>query len=183
MLHDFRQSLALSHEHEDAEWWPVVYAKAFPGFVSMVSVRQDGWAQRGGIDRVITLKSGKTVTVDEKVRAQDWDDIALERWSDRDRRAPGWVQKDLACDFIAYAFIPSQRCYLLPFLTLRRAWILEGKRWCELAEEGSGGFRVVLAKNKTYTTESIAVPVDILMATIRQAMVVSWAAQSGEIAA
>ena len=48
----------------------------------------------------------------------------------------------------------------------------------ELAEEGAGGFRVVSAKNKTYTTESIAVPVDILLATIRQAMVVSWASES-----
>lgn len=175
MLHDFRESLAKSHEQEDAEWWPVVYGRAFPGFKSMVSVRQDGWAQRGGIDRVITLKSGKTITVDEKVRSKDWDDIALERWSDRDRKTPGWVQKDLACDFIAYAFIPSQRCFLLPFLTLRKAWTLEGRRWCELAESQSGGFKVVEAENRGYVTESIAVPVDILMASLRQAMIVSWA--------
>jgi hypothetical protein len=178
MLHDFRQSLALSQQQEDAAWWPVVYSKAFPGFASMSSVRQDGWAQRGGIDRVVTLKSGKTITVDEKVRAKDWGDIALERWSDRERKTPGWVQKDLACDFIAYAFIPSQRCYLLPFLTLRKAWILEGKRWCELAETESGGFRVILAENRGYTTESIAVPTDILLASIRQAMIVSWSAES-----
>lgn len=174
MLHDFRQSLAASHEQESADWWPEVYAKAFPGFHSMMSVRQDGWAQRGGIDRVITLKSGKTVTVDEKVRSKDWSDIALERWSDRARKTPGWVQKDLACDFIAYAFIPSQRCFLFPFLTLRKAWTIEGKRWCELAEEEAAGFRVVLAGNKGYTTESIAVPTEILLSAIRQAMVVTW---------
>ncbi len=176
MLHDFKQSLELSQGQADAPWWREVYARAFPGFHSMMSVRDDGWAQRGGIDRVVQLKSGKTITVDEKVRSKDWGDIALERWSDRAKKVPGWVQKDLACDFIAYAFIPSQRCYLLPFLTLRKAWLLEGKRWCELAEGNLGGFSVVSAENKGYTTESIAVPVDVLMASIRQAMVVSWAA-------
>lgn len=181
MLHDFRESLALSHSQSDAPWWPVVYSKAFPAFASMTCVRDDGWAQRGGIDRVITLKSGKTVTVDEKVRKEDWGDIALERWSDRDRQKPGWIQKDLACDFIAYAFIPSQRCYLFPFLTLRKAWILEGRRWCELAAEGAGGFKIVEAKNRGYVTESVAVPTDILLAAIRQAMVVSWASE--EVAA
>jgi hypothetical protein len=174
MLHDFRQSLALSHEYEDAPWWLEVYSRAFPGFHSMMSVRKDGWAQRGGIDRVVQLKSGKSVTVDEKVRAKDWGDIALERWSDREKKVPGWVQKDLACDFIAYAFVPSQRCYLFPFLTLRRAWILEGKRWCDLAEQKAGGFSVVHAENRGYTTESIAVPLDILLASIRQSMTVSW---------
>lgn len=176
MLHDFQQSLELSHEYEDAPWWVQVYSKAFPGFNSMMSVRKDGWAQRGGIDRVVQLSSGKSVTIDEKVRSKDWDDIALERWSDREKRTPGWVQKDLACDFIAYAFVPTQRCFLLPFLTLRKAWQLEGRRWCEMAAEEVGGFKVIEAKNKGYVTESIAVPTDILMASIRQAMVVSWAA-------
>ena len=176
MRHDFNTSLALSHEHEDAPWWPEIYARAFPGYLSAVSVRQDGWAQRGGIDRVVTLKSGKTVTIDEKVRTKDWGDIALERWSDRERKVPGWMQKDLACDFIAYAFVPSQRCYLFPFPTLRRAWILEGKRWAEMAENETGGFKVILADNGSYTTENIAVPTEVLLAAIRQAMVISWAA-------
>lgn len=174
MRHDFATSLALSKEHEDAPWWPEIYSRAFPGHLSAVSVRSDGWAQRGGIDRVVVLKSGKTVSVDEKVRLKDHDDILLERWSDRDRKVAGWVQKDLACDFIAYAFVPSRRCYLFPFPTLRRAWLLEGKRWCELAEDEQGGFKVVLAENRNYTTESIAIPTEILLSAIRQSMVISW---------
>lgn len=175
MLHNFAASLALSHEQEDAAWWPEIYNRAFPGHLSSVSVRDDGWAQRGGIDRVITLKSGRTVTIDEKVRAKDWGDILLERWSNRAKRVPGWMQKDLACDFIAYAFVPSQRCYLFPFLTLRRAWTLEGRRWCELAAEEKGGFKVISANNGSYVTESIAVPVEVLLSAVRQAMIISWA--------
>ncbi len=173
-VHTFSESLAVSKAMEDAPWWPKVYANAFPGFVSMVSVRSDGWAQRGGIDRVITLKSGRTVTVDEKVRSQSYGDILLERWSSRERKSEGWIQKDLACDFIAYAFIPDERCYLFPFLPLRAAWLANGRDWIAQAESGADGFRVILARNEGYTTESIAVPIPELLAAVHRAQVVDW---------
>jgi len=173
-VHSFSESLALSHEHEAAPWWREVYAAAFPGLAGMVSVRNDGWAQRGGIDRVLTLKSGRTVTVDEKVRAKSYGDFLLERWSDNRRMTPGWAQKDLACDFIAYAFIPDRRCYLLPFLGLRAAWLKNGREWIAAAENKSGGFSVILAENSHYTTESIAVPIPVLLAAIQAAQVIGW---------
>lgn len=168
MTHDFKTSLALSQSQAEAPWWEPVYRAAFRNFASMVSVRADGWAQRGGIDRVITLKSGKTLTVDEKVRSVHYDDILLERWSDQGKRTPGWIQKDLACDFIAYAFIPSQTCHLLPFPMLRRAWLQNGTQW--IAE-----FKPVIAPNRGYQTESIPVPTARLLAAIMGAMTVSWA--------
>lgn len=133
----------------------------------MVSVRDDGWAQRGGIDRVLTLASGKTITVDEKVREKDWGDILLERWSDKARKVPGWIQKDLACDFIAYAFAPSCTCYLLPFLSLRRAWILNGREW-------SSKYHAVEARNTNYVTESVPVPTAVLLSALTDAMRVVW---------
>lgn len=160
-VHNFDQSLALSNEYVDAAWWHDVYRRAFPDLRSAVSVRADGWAQRGGIDRVLTLASGKTLSVDEKVRAEDWPDILLEYWSDRDRKTPGWVAKDLACDFIAYAFVPSQTCYLLPFQTLRSAWRAHHR---------------VEAVNSRYVTVSVAVPIAELMAALSDALRVSWAA-------
>jgi hypothetical protein len=170
-VHNFTQSLALSHEYEDAEWWGRVYQRAFSNFSCMTSTRQDGWAQRGGIDRVITLKSGKTVTVDEKVRLKDYDDVLLERWSDVDRKTPGWVQKDLACDYIAYAFLPSRRCYLFPFLELRRAWKTFGKTWAEV-------YRPVYAKNEScgrrWVTESVPVPLVELQNALTQTSLIRW---------
>ncbi|MBO6755450.1 MAG: hypothetical protein JJ902_03935 [Roseibium sp.] len=174
MLHDFKQSLAKSHEQESAPWWQEVYQAAFPAFKTMHSVRCDGWAQRGGIDRVVCLSSGKQVLVDEKVRYSVWPDIAIERWSDRDKRTPGWVQKDLACDYIAYAFVPTKRCYLLPFLNLRAAWINNGRDWIRRAEQGKDGFKIVIAPNSGYDTESIAVPIEILLTAIQDSMKVEW---------
>lgn len=117
-----------------------IYRRAFPKLASAVAVRDDGWAQRGGIDRVLTLECGRTFAVDEKVRTSEWPDILLERWSDKERRIPGWVQKPLACDFIAYAFAPSGVVYLLPVQLLQRAWRLNGKEWIRLT--GRGGRRM-----------------------------------------
>ena len=75
MIHDFKTSLALSHEHANAPWWEEIYQQAFPNMQGHMSVRDDGWAQRGGIDRVIVLASGKVLTVDEKVRSEVWPEI------------------------------------------------------------------------------------------------------------
>lgn len=166
-VHDFSESLIKSQAQADAPWWIDVYRAAFPGLQAAVNVREDGWAQRGGIDRVLTLKSGRVVTVDEKVREQDWPDILLERWSDEARQSPGWVQKSLACDYIAYAFVPSGTCYLLPTLTLQRAWRMFGRQWAEQ-------YQTVRAQNRGYVTASVAVPIPVLMEALKDAMTVCW---------
>jgi hypothetical protein len=163
--HDFRSSLALSNSYSEAPWWYDIYRRAFPTLVSAVSVRDDGWAQRGGIDRVLTLACGRTYTVDEKIRTNVWPDILLEEWSDEERRSPGWVQKPLACDFIAYAFAPARKCYLLPVAPLQRAWRLHGEAWAQ-----TYGYR--RARNHGYVTASVPVPIRVLMVEIMRAMIV-----------
>ena len=168
-VHDFRASLALSQSHADAPWWLDLYRIAFPTLLSAVSVRDDGWAQRGGIDRVLTLACGRTYTVDEKVRSQDWPDVLLEQWSDEARRSPGWVQKPLACDFIAYAFAPSRRCYLLPVAPLHRAWRMRGRGWIECYGQRR-------AQNTGWVSASVPVPVDVLMSAMIDAMLVCGSA-------
>jgi hypothetical protein len=165
-VHDFGSSLALSESFSDAPWWLEIYRKAFPTMISAVSVRNGGWAQRGGIDRVITLACGRVFTVDEKVRTADWPDILLEQWSDEERRSPGWVQKPLPCDFIAYAFAPSRRCYLLPVAPLQRAWRQNGRSWVR-------DFGQRRALNPGYATASVPVPIEALMPAISQAMLIS----------
>lgn len=165
-IHQFEQSLALSQSYADAPWWINMYRRAFPSLQSAVSVRNDGWAQRAGIDRVLTLACGRTVTVDEKVRMNEWPDILLEQWSDEERQFPGWVQKPLACDLIAYAFAQSGRCYLLPVLLLQRAWRLNGPHWIAIYGQKR-------ARNIGYVSTSVPVPIAILMQAIIDAMLVS----------
>jgi hypothetical protein len=173
MLHDFRGELEFSHSCSDLPFWDEFYRKAFPNLAAMVDVRKDGWAQRGGIDRLLTLASGRVVSVDEKVRRKAYPDIALERWSDRARKTPGWIQKSLACEFIAYAKLPLQLGFLLPTLILQRAWRIHGRDWIELAARGE--YRTIIAQNYGYETESIGVPDQVLLDAIaHDAMRVSW---------
>jgi hypothetical protein len=155
----------MSEQYAEADWWLPVYRRAFPRLQSAVSVRDDGWAQRGGVDRVLTLSCGRTYTVDEKVRTEDWPDVLLEQWSDEARRIPGWVQKPLACDFIAYAYAPSGVCYLLPVVPLQRAWRQHGREWIER-------YGTRRALNPGYVTASVPVPRAELMRAIADAMLV-----------
>jgi len=164
-IHRFADSLAVSNAHTDSGWWLDLYRRAFPRLASAVPVRSDGWAQRGGVDRVLTLECGRTYTVDEKVRTQEWPDILLEQWSDEARRVPGWVQKPLACDFIAYAYAPTGVCYLLPVPPLQRAWRHNGRRWIER-------YGVRRAHNPGYVTANVPVPRPVLMQAIVDAMIV-----------
>jgi hypothetical protein len=126
-------------------------------------VREDGWAQRGGVDRVLTLACGRTYTVDEKIRTADWPDILLEQSSDEQRRKPGWVQKPLACDSIAYAYAPLVICFLLPVAPLQRAWRQHGRSWLKL----SGTRR---ATNPGYVSVSVPVPRGVLVHSMAEAM-------------
>ena len=165
MTHIFAQSLERSHAYSDAPWWEEVYREAFPSFHAMQCVRADGWAQRGGIDRQVFLDDGTVLKIDEKVREENWPDILLEVWSDRDRKIRGWVIKPLTCDYIAYAFAPSCVCYLLPFQMLRRAWRQNRKTWWH-------AYRHVEAENNGYVTESVPVPIPVLLEAISTAMTI-----------
>lgn len=173
-VHKFSESLKLSNSQVDAPFWIETYRRAFPNLISAVSVRQDGWAQRGGVDRVLTLGCGRTVSIDEKVRVKDYGDILLERWSDVRRQSEGWIVKPLACDYIAYAIIPTSVCYFLPTLDLQRAWRHSGRKWMDNAKQSKPGYRMIDAENDGYTTRSYAVPINVLMASLVAALTIRW---------
>lgn len=164
-VHRFDDSHALAASY-GADWWLPIYRRAFPTLMSAVAVEQDGWAQRGGIDRLLTLACGRTFTVDEKIRMEDWPDVLLERWSNERLKSPGWVQKPLAADFIAYAHAPAATCVLLPVPALQRAWRQHGRQWIGLYGQRR-------AQNQGYTSVSVPVPRGVLMQAIVEAMFVS----------
>jgi hypothetical protein len=169
MNHNFAESLAASHAASDLPFWDVVYRKAFPDMLTHLDHRQDGEHQRAGIDRSITLNNSKQILIDEKVRFRNkitgkvYEDIALEYLSDEARNVPGWVCKPLRADYIAYAIAPLGRCYLLPVSQLQSAWRKHGEYW-------KSAHFIIRAKNKTWTTISVAVPISELFPAIGQAL-------------
>jgi hypothetical protein len=167
-IHNFAESLEVSHLYSNAAWWGVVYKAAFPSLDAMTCVRSDGWAQRGGIDRILTLKSGRVIKIDEKVRSKWYGDILLERFSDEARKIAGWIQKPLDCEFIAYAVVPIETCWLLPTLQLQQAWRCFGREWIKRYP------KEIRAHNSSYITLSTAVPPDVLVAGIADVARIAW---------
>lgn len=177
--HEFRQCLEWGERMSDEPFWGAVYQKAFPGFVSMSKNRPKhvNVAQYAGIDRWVCLSSGAVLRIDEKKRGQEYTDILLEFVSRDTDNEPGWIEKDLQIDYLAYAFIGSRRCYLFPWQLLRRVWKAFGEDWKQLGYSKADGFSYVEAKNPGYLTFSVAVPIPTLLQKIRASMVIDVAAE------
>jgi hypothetical protein len=164
-IHDFRERLAWSEAASTEPFWDAVYRKAFPNLVNHMQASGDTHSQRLGIDRVLILANGRTLYIDEKKRSQEYGDILLEYLSNDVTRAPGWIEKDLAIDYLAYAFMQSKRCYLFPWAMLRRAWLHFGEQWRR-------DYRPVVAQNVGYQTWSVPVPIPVLRKAVSTASII-----------
>src|SRR5690606_25568590 len=101
-----------------------------------------------------------------KKRSQVYDDILLEYLSNDHTNAPGWIEKDLQIDYLAYAFMPIKKVYLYPWQQLRLAWKRNGAYW-------KRRYRNVQAQNYGYSTWSIAVPITVLNQAVSEALIVN----------
>lgn len=164
-VHDFKERLAFSEAASTEPFWDAVYRKAFPDLVNHMQTTGATDSQRSGIDRVLHLRNGRTIYIDEKKREQEYPDILLEFVSVDTTGAPGWIEKDLAIDYLAYAFMPTHRCYLFPWLMLRRAWLHHRDEW-------KREYRIVVAQNKGYKTLSVAIPISVLRKAVSIAQII-----------
>jgi hypothetical protein len=163
MLNDFRKDLEFSHNAEDLELWRTIYDKAFPGNHGYTNMRDNGQTQYLGIDRTVILSSGKAIYIDEKVRRKDYGDILIEYISNDIKKTKGWGEKPLFCDYIAYAILPKNICYLLPVPQLQKAWSENKPGW--LSQYGTRS-----ADNKYYKTLNCPVPINDLFKAIGQTL-------------
>lgn len=159
---DFHRDLAFSLDPKWRTFWFEVYERGIPGFETMEGITDLG-QQRLGVDRLLRLKNGKSLTVDEKLRRVYYPDILLEIWSDNRRGVPGWIQKELYCDFIGYGFPGIGLGYLFPFHQLQGAFQAHSDEWV-------GKYGTTQSKNSRYTTESVAVPTAVLFEALDGAM-------------
>lgn len=109
-------------------------------------------SQYNGVDRIIYLENGKTLTIDEKIRSKNYDDILLEFISNDKKNTPGWMEKDLAIDYLAYAFLPSKTAYLFDWRMLKLAWASYKQAWKD-------NYKIAKAENEHYFTHSVCVPI------------------------
>jgi hypothetical protein len=172
VTHDFAEDLGWSQAASHEPFWQAVYEKAFPDMIANVLAAGDTQAQRHGIDRWIHLSTGKVLAIDEKKRSEDWPDVALEYRHEGKVEMLGWIEKPLLIDFLAYAYMPSKTCLLLPWQLLRRTWLAHRDEWKDLAKQEVKGFKLIKAPNRNYTTHSIGVPKSYLLERLRASQII-----------
>ena len=159
-VNDFQTDLAYSQSTEHQPRWERFYRAAFGDIRSIGGYNDSLDTQRKGVDRVITLRNGNTVSIEEKVRRQEHPDVLLEILSDVERGSLGWMEKLLLCDYIAYVWEAYGQGLLLPYQPLQQVW-----------QENKGDWRreygTVDAPNKGYITRNVPVPIDVLLNAIR----------------
>jgi len=91
---------------------------------------------RNGTDWWVLCRDGHWLSVDVKVRSEDHrvlrklDDLALEIWSDRERRVVGWTgQLDKRTDYILWFWKDTKRFCMVPFPMLNNVFRKYGRYW------------------------------------------------------
>lgn len=123
--------------------------------------------QRRGVDKVICMRGGKKIMVEEKIRRQYRPDICLEDYSQRDDGSiiPGWLDGDKLTDYLVYAFRDQDHpvAYFLPFLALRMAFRENRDEWRKYYALPRP------AENNGYKTYCVAIPSNELFNAIKGA--------------
>jgi hypothetical protein len=162
--HKYTEDGPFSHAHDD--FWEPRYREAFGSYEEFQTCN-DKKLQKLGIDRRLVFSSGKVLTFDEKLRkpeTPEYHDILLEYLSNDQFGSPGWMEKDLICDYIAYAWMQTGSCWFLSYPALKFVWDALGEVWKERYVPH------ILAENEDerpgcpdYTTRSVAVPITELL--------------------
>lgn len=156
IIADFDADKSMACAASELPFWDQVYRGAFPNFHASHTHNGYGDHQKAGVDRTIICSNSKTFLIDEKIRGRNkktgrvYDDIALEYEHEytSGHVTKGWVEKELLCDYIAYAIAPLGVCYLLPVPALQMAWKTNKNAWLSKArDKGNRHHRITEAQN------------------------------------
>lgn len=162
-MNDFKECLDKANSEKLNPFWISVYKEMFPNFVEMTGTIGNMDMQRKGVDRLILLSNNRTILIDEKVRFSDYNDILIEYISVDTNNTPGWIEKQMDIDYLAYAFINKKTCYMIPFPALQRVWKYYKNIWIRK-------YQRIEAENKNYKTISVAIPTNTLLNKVSDAM-------------
>lgn len=158
-MHKYIEDEIFAREHDG--FWKQIYRIAFPDFCFW-ETETDVERQQVGIDRYIVLWGDTTLTFDEKLRkphVREYPDILLEYLSNDQFNTLGWMDKDLECDFIAYAWLSTGKCWFLSFPVLKRTWNSMREIWLDRFEHKFADNIDERPGCPDYRTRCVAVPI------------------------
>lgn len=135
--------------------------------VGAVNVEKtDEKSDRAGIDYIVTLRGGAQIMIDAKAREkgikkywQNGPEVALEIWSNVDRKVTGWtLDESKNTDLILFTFDKEDcsECWLVSFQLLRIAFRNNITRW-------RGMYRTAIQTSdqngRTWKSQCIFVPI------------------------
>ena len=164
IINNFKNDLDYSMEDEIFETF---YREKFSN-IKEIRFEENLNKQLKGIDKTIIFNSGYEITIDEKKRRVDYNDILIELVSNKGTKRQGWLFTT-QCDYIAYAIMPKKTIYLIPTTLLKLAWVENQIKW-------ESNYKRIEAKNKDnngreFITISIPIPIKVLLEGLQKQMV------------
>lgn len=153
--HNFKEDLDESTLDTNDPLWIVVYKQKFGDNIKISKPVDDIEFQKKGVDKVIKHGNDTFSVIDEKVRYHDYGDFLVEVTSCIHSNTPGWINKDLLTDYIAYHVKPSKKVIFVPFKPLQQMWK-------EYGDTFTSTYGTREARNPTYTTLNVPIPLDRL---------------------
>lgn len=164
-MHKFENSHRREQKTSREPFVSIAYEK-YVADVYLKGIIDTQWIQNGrqerGIDKILTLSDGSKLAIEEKFRYRGYNDIALEIYSSFENKAPGWAVKEIEADIVAYWIVPDHRVLIFNSNQLRSVLREHRTEWERLAATRQNGFRYADAKNPTYTTRSLCVPLIVM---------------------
>jgi hypothetical protein len=169
--HDFETDLAFAASKEGK--MNKIYGKLFKN-LDHVETITDKVRQHNGIDRLLVLRSGESVTIQEKWRRIEFKhDFLIEYCSvykDKKCVKKGWIFS-IDSNYIISVYPASQIALIYPVLQLKLAWDEYGTEWIKR-------FGTIAAKNSGYSTLNVPVPCDVLEEAMREVMHFNYGQQA-----
>jgi hypothetical protein len=151
---DFSERLAFSEGNSGARSIAEILVSAIPGALSAHRAHKEN--DRLGIDWFVEMPNGKLLSVDTKVRSDDWairgkDDLALEIWSVCGKKIGWTLDNSKATDYVFWLWTSTGRWALLPFPLLCGAAMANMGAW-------QSAYPCFRQSSGTWTSECVFVP-------------------------
>lgn len=170
---EFNKSLINADSTEVTEFLEDFYKKYFPNiavYAKAFSTRNH--SQLMGIDTVIFLTNLKTITIDEKIRYDVYDDYAIEVIKNNNTKQKGWMEEDMSLDYLNYVQFPIRRATMFNWPTLRRTYILNKEKWFK--EYGLVPASNYINGRFVYDTMNLIVPKNVLLEEYQKNMTITY---------
>jgi hypothetical protein len=152
MTNSFHSDLQFSKNEDTIKILKAFYRNSLKA-IHIEDIPDDDPRQKEGIDRIITRQDGTKHNIDEKIRAEHYDDILVEITANTNTGSKGWAVDDTKkTDFIVYV---TDYIYVVKYKKLREFVI---SNLDDLMKTCS----VITSDNSSYDTENLIIPYSMI---------------------